>query len=94
MVIPTTPPVLNAICTARCADFFLAASATRTFALTASHIPLYPTNAENPAPTKKNIDLPIRISRSPGRVNKSTNTIATNTESVLNCLDRYAAAPS
>ena len=40
VVIPTTPPVRKAIFTALGADFCLAASATRTFARTASHIPL------------------------------------------------------
>ena len=40
VVIPTTPPVRNAICTALAASFWRAASATRTLARTASHIPL------------------------------------------------------
>ena len=40
VVIPTTPPVRKAICTAFEADFCRAASATRTLARTANHIPL------------------------------------------------------
>ena len=40
VVIPTTPPVRKAICTALTPFIWRAASATRTLARTASHIPL------------------------------------------------------
>ena len=71
-----------------------AASATRTFARTASHIPLYPTSAENAAPSKKKIERPMRISASPGSANKRKNTITTKYDNVRNWRAKNAAAPS
>ena len=94
VVIPTTPPVRKAICTALTPSLLRAASATRTFARTASHIPLYPTRAENAAPSKKKIERPTRISASPGKANKRKNTMTTKYESVRNWRARNAAAPS
>ena len=94
VVIPTTPPVRNAIWTAFSPSLLRAASATRTFARTASHIPLYPTSAENAAPNKKKIERPTRISASPGRANKRKKTMTTKNDKVRNWRARKAAAPS
>ena len=77
VVIPTTPPVRNAIRTAFSADLCRAASATRTLARTASHIPLYPTSALKMAPTRKKIERPKRISPAPGRAKRKKKTIPT-----------------
>ena len=85
VVIPTTPPVRNAICTALVPSFWRAASATRTFARTASHMPLYPTRAEKPAPRRKKMERPMRIAVvSAGSAKSKKKTIPTKYESVRN----------
>ena len=82
---PTTPPVRNAIrAPAARPSASRAAAATRTLARTASHMPRYPIDAENPAPTRKKIDRPILIPASPGSRKSSPNTTTANSTSVRN----------
>ncbi len=84
---PATPPVRNAIrMAARSSLDSLAAAATRTLPRTARFIPVNPVSPENNAPTRKNMERPIRTdSPSAGRISRMKKISTTNTAIVLNC---------
>ncbi len=82
---PTTPPARKAMRSARCVPEVLAACATRRLVRVASVMPTKPTRAENPAPTRKKTDRPMRTPAvSAGSRNSSTKTSAAKTASVEN----------
>ncbi len=62
---PATPPALNASRIALRRPDSLAAFAVRTFARTASHMPVYPVIALNPAPRMNATERPTRMNVSP-----------------------------
>ena len=92
---PATPPVRNAIRIALRSPESRAAAATRTLPRTHSDMPVNPVSPENTAPTRKKMLRPQRTSElSAGSRSRIQKIMKTKTPSVLNCLRRYAAAPS